>query len=395
MPRRPLELGTYGSINAKKQANGGWRASTRFRDPDGHTRTVQAFGGSNNEAVRRLKRTLQERAAQGGEEITRETRLEVLTDLWLDELVTEDRLSPQTIAQYRADVVKTVKPELGGLRIRECSTSRMDRFLKAHSATFPAKAKRLKVILTGMLGLAVRHDALETNPLREVSRIRAAKKAVRAIDLAELRALRERVRLWESGAKMSGEPGTHTGRPRAHGLLDAVDVLLGTGARVGELLAIRWEDVDLAATPPRLSITGTVVRLPGTGLQRQSHTKTASGFRTVLLPKFAVETLMRLQLDAQPNPYNVIFPSSTGTLRDPHNFRRQWRDARGDMFDWVTPHSFRRTVATIVDREASTEQAAAQLGHSGTAVTARHYIEKPTEAPDLTSILDTLRSTSE
>ncbi len=74
-------------------------------------------------------------------------------------------------------------------------------------------------------------------------------------------------------------------------------------------------------------------------------------------------------------------------MREPHNFRRQWRDARGDIFTWATPHSFRRTVATLVDRVVSTQHAAAQLGHSGTAVTARHYVEKATEAPDLTNVL--------
>lgn len=390
MPRRPLEIGTYGSIKTTKQPNGSWRASARFRDLDGQTRTVQAFGSSSNDAERRLKRAVQDRVANTGEDITRDMKLEALADIWLDELIVEGKLSAQTIGQYRSDVEKTIKPELGGLRIHECTTSRMDRALKQHAKDHPAKAKRLKVILSSMLGMAVRHDALSTNPIREVARIRGSKKEVRAITMDELQALRERVRLWESGAPMDGEQSRHTGRPRAKGLLDAVDVLLATGVRVGELLAIRWSDIDLAASPPRLTVTGTIVRVPGAGLQRQAQTKTASGYRTVLLPLFAVETLLRVKLEAEPNPYDVVFPSSTGTLRDPHNFRRQWRDARGDMFAWVTPHSFRRTVATLVDREATTEDAATQLGHSGTAVTRKHYIEKAAMAPDLTSVLDQL-----
>ena len=165
--------------------------------------------------------------------------------------------------------------------------------------------------------------------------------------------------------------------------------------RIGEVLAIRWADIDLAATPPRLTLSGTVVRLPGCqaeggGLIRQPHTKTASGFRTVLLPRFAVETIMRMQINAQSNPWDVVFPSSTGTLRDPNNVRRQWREARGDAFAWVTPHSFRKTVATLIDRERGDHDASAQLGHSGTAVTRKHYIERATEAPDLTAVLNQL-----
>ncbi len=56
----------------------------------------------------------------------------------------------------------------------------------------------------------------------------------------------------------------------------------------------------------------------------------------------------------------------------------------------VTPHSFRKTVATLVDREHGSGDAASQLGHSGTAVTKRHYIEKAIEAPDLTDVLEQL-----
>jgi hypothetical protein len=40
--------------------------------------------------------------------------------------------------------------------------------------------------LSAVLGLAVRHDALPTNPVREVAGIRGSKKQVRALDLDEL-----------------------------------------------------------------------------------------------------------------------------------------------------------------------------------------------------------------
>ena len=394
MPRHPLPIGTYGAIRIKRGPGGSWRASARFRDQDGVTRTVQAFGTSANAATLRLKRSLQDRIAATGNEIDRNMRLETLAAVWLEEIVATGNLSPQTVAQYGTDVRTSIAPQLGGLRLHECSTSRLDRYLKSVAKDHPAKAKRLKVILSAVLGLAVRHDALATNPVREVAGIRSSKKGVRALDLDELKALRERVRLWESGAPLGGK-GRHVGRPRAMGLLELVDVLLATGARIGEVLAIRWADIDLAATPPRLTLSGTVVRLPGCqaeggGLLRQTHTKTASGFRTVLLPRFAVETLMRMQLNAQSNPWDVVFPSSTGTLRDPHNVRRQWREARGDAFAWVTPHAFRKTVATLIDRERGDHDASAQLGHSGTAVTRKHYIEKAVEAPDLTAVLNQL-----
>lgn len=398
MPRPRIEIGQWGKISSKHQAGGRYRAWARYRDQDGQTRTVQAFGSSGAEAERRLRAALHERSHTSAADITPATDIATLGSVWLAELEHIGELTPQTIAQYRTDVESTIcapKSGIGGLLLRETTTSRIDRFVKSVSAQHPAKARRIKVVLGQMLGLAARHDAIDTNPVRDVAKIRASKKTVRALDLDELAVLRRQVQLWESGAPTADAEQSHVGRPRAKGLLDLVDVLLGTGARIGEVLALRWSDVDLVATPATVTISGTVVRLPGKladggGLVRQARPKTDAGYRVVKLPAFTRDTLLRLSVEAEATADDLVFPSSTGTLRDPHNVRRQWRDARGERFAWVTPHSFRRTVATLIDREASTEDAASQLGHSGTTVTRRHYIEKAAAAPDLTSVLDQL-----
>ena len=62
--------------------------------------------------------------------------------------------------------------------------------------------------------------------------------------------------------------------------------------------------------------------------------------------------------------------------------RRQWRRARVETgLDWVTPHTFRKTVATPIDKEANTKTVAAQLGHTSEQVTDTYYIAKPVLAP--------------
>ena len=400
MPRKPLAIGTYGSINVKEVGPKKFRASARYRDQDGITRPIQAFGVSAAKAERALKDALVDRTAPSGGDIDREMRLTQLADLWLDELAVENRVSRQTLETYRDDVgpssnaaTVTVKAGLGNLRIHETTTSRVDRFLKSVAVEHPAKARRLKVILSGMLGMAVRHDAIQANPVRETANIRGTKSDPRALTLDELAALRSRVKLWQSGAQMPEDDHARQkgGRARNQDLMDFVDIMLASGARIGEVLAIRWTDCDLGQQPARLTVNGTVIRIPKQGLTRQSFPKGKKP-RIVLLPQFATDTLMRLKMNALPNEWDVIFPSSRGTLRDPHNLRRMWREARGSEFAWVTPHSFRRTVATLVDREHGSKAAAAQLGHSGTAITEKHYIEKASEAPDLTHILDQLGS---
>ncbi|WP_052060797.1 phage integrase central domain-containing protein [Rhodococcoides fascians] len=111
------------------------------------------------------------------------------------EIGQDARRFPQTIEQYRLDIEKTIAPAIGNLRIRECTTSRIDRHVKSIATQHPAKARRIKVDLAGILGIAVRHDAPPTNPVREIATIPGSKKNVRAIGLDELRALRERIRL--------------------------------------------------------------------------------------------------------------------------------------------------------------------------------------------------------
>lgn len=64
------------------------------------------------------------------------------------------------------------------------------------------------------------------------------------------------------------------------------------------------------------------------------------------------------------NPLGLIFLSQVGTGLDPGNSRRQWREARGKEFDWVKPSSFRKTVVTLIEREAGSLIASRRLGHS-------------------------------
>ncbi|MET7866645.1 hypothetical protein [Micromonospora taraxaci] len=65
-------------------------------------------------------------------------------------------------------------------------------------------------------------------------------------------------------------------------------------------------------------------------------------------------------------------------------------DARADTdLARVTPHTLRKTVATLIKEETDTKSAA-QLGHSSEEVTATYYIAKPAQAPDVSDILERL-----
>ena len=77
---------------------------------------------------------------------------------------------------------------MGALRVREVGTPAVDRTLKAISAKAgPGAAKTTRSVLSGMFRLAVRHGAVNANPVREAAPISAPRKSrVRALTRDEV-----------------------------------------------------------------------------------------------------------------------------------------------------------------------------------------------------------------
>ncbi|WP_298445924.1 tyrosine-type recombinase/integrase [Gordonia sp. (in: high G+C Gram-positive bacteria)] len=403
MGRRRLEVGEYGTIRVTQLAPKKYRARCEVRCRDGKVRSVQADGPSKTAATDRVKTRAGERAASAGRTrpgtaavvLAPATPVADLVDKWMTQVEASGDVAEQSLPDYRRyrDIVKE---GLGALAISEVTTATVEWFIDTEAADLPSKAANLRRTIRGMMALAIRHDAYDgDNPAREVVIAKPERAKARALTTDELQAYRETVRAWMAGPiDKEGQPIRRGGKPRAQDLLDIVDVQLATGARIGEVLALRWQDVDLEANRPTAHICGTLVLLPGGraaggGLFRQEHRKAKDRY-TVFLPKFAVATLLRIKTTATKNPHDVIFPSGTGTLRSPANLRTQLRAARGKRWDWVKPHTFRKTVATLVERERSLAEASKQLGHAGTAVTAKHYVERSETAPDLSEVLETL-----
>ncbi|GAA0908990.1 putative phage integrase [Virgisporangium aurantiacum] len=332
-----------------------------------------------------MKVKLRDRTTPNDDEITRETHVSTLAEVWIEEITAEERLAPQTIHRYQTSLRTAILPALGNLRIREARVGRLDTLLRGIATDRPSAAKGVKVVLGLMFAVAVRHGALTTNPVRNTGRLCKPRRTVVALTNDDLQAVRTAIRAWQQ--PLPGKPGPrHTGD-----LADIVDLMLATGARIGEILVLRWEDLALAAARPTLTICGTLVHIKGKGLFRQEWTKSDADYRTVVLPRFAVGMLLTRKLIAADNPHDAIFASRRGTWLSPNNVRRQWRQARAAAdLEWVIPHTFRKTVATLIDHEADAKSAAAQLGHSSEEITDTYYIAKPVIAPDVSDILEQL-----
>ena len=385
MSRPPLPIGTWGKIRREQLGAGHWRARASFRDYDGQTREVEAHEATGAKAENKLREMLRDRATPNSSEITANTLMTALAELWFDEITGQEELSAQTLDRYRSCFEQAIRKPLGKLRIHEATVGRLDKFFKTLAKVHRAQARNAKVVLKQMLAMAVRHGAITTNPIRDIASLPSRRRIVVALGTDDLETVRAAIRRWQE--PVPGKSGPH----HTSDLADIVDLLLATGARIGEILAIRWQDLNLNSPTATLTISGTLVYVKGKGLFRQDWTKTDAGFRIIILPQFATRVLQRRRQTKITNSLDAVFATRKGTWLSPNNVRRQWRQARADTgLEWVTPHTFRKTVATLLDKEGKTEAATLQLGHSNEDVTKEYYIAKAAIAPDVTDVLNTL-----
>ncbi len=359
-----------------------WLARCRYRDSDGVTRIVERRGPADENdqhgklAEDALIEALAGRRPPSGapDAIGLDTRVMTLADAYICRLA-EDGRAASTIATYRYTAGKFGKL-FGGVRVGEATPVRIDAALRsmrtAHGATM---AKQAKTILRGALQLAVLANVIGTNPVRDVSGIEQGRpQGATALTADEVRELLSKLSTSEYC--------------RQHDLVDPITLLIATGLRRSELLGLRWADFD--ANTGTIAVTGKALRVPGQGLDRVDETKSAAGRRTIPLPRFAIDMLAQRRQLPYLGEQKIIFPSTAGTLRDPDNFNRQWRAVRDELgAAGVSTHSFRKTVATLIDDEGlSARIGADQLGHAHVSMTQNVYMTRGRVHAQVANLLD-------
>jgi len=307
--------------------------------------------------------------------VRRETTLADLADRFLASKA--DR-APRTIDTYRQTIEHHIKPKIGSLAVAEATTERLDRFVRAITHdNGPGAAKACRAVLSGMMGLAARADAVRVNPVREIANIERQRKGAEAIPIEDLPGLLNAVR----------------GDERLNELdqVSVIEFLAATGCRLGEALALNWSAVDFAATT--VTFEANVVRAHGRGLIVQDHVKTQAGMRTIAVPKSLIKLLRdRKSTFKIHNEHDLVFPTIRGNIRDPRNTSRDWRNARDRLgYPRVTTHSFRKTVATALDHAGlSAREIAEYLGHANPSLTQDVYMAKNTGGVKAARALDAI-----
>jgi integrase len=374
-----LPLETWGEIREFTH-NGKPAASAYYRDSDGQRRRMMRTGKTKTAARNNLTAAIRARigVSDDDELLTPDTTLRVLSQQWYAEKASEG-MKQGTLRTYKVSLDSHIIPEIGEVRLFEATVPRIDRYLKALTrSSGPGTATTARVVLKGMFGLAVRHGAMKANPVASTAAVTVKRARPVAPDKAQVVGIRSRFHEWDN--MLDGR-----GNPKATQILDACDFLTGTGIRTGELLALKWADLDL------LDCTVTIRRTIAVGEDGKAFVqdlpKTDDSERTLFLPTPVVQMLAR-----RPRYSEYVFPSTTGTFWHPANFRARWREAlKGTPYEGTTPRAFRKLVATTLQRALGSRAAGDQLGHASERTTEAHYI-MPTRLGPVTAVLDDLFS---
>lgn len=262
--------------------------------------------------------------------ITSRTTVADLVDFWVEQLRAEQRLDRTTIDEYERVLRNLVIPGLGRTIISDLTTGSIDELLVDLGAQSLNRQRKAKIVLGAMLETAVAIGAIPVNPARGSLRISRPAPDLRLLTKAELENVRRAVRAWlnkeRSGPKSSGD------------IADIIEVMLATGARIGEVLALRWADIDLDARV--VDVNATIKTESGAGTYRKALART----RLVALPEEAA-LILRARRDSSPDNFlDAVFPTRNVTWQQVNNVERRWRQIRrGAGLEWVTPDVFRRT----------------------------------------------------
>jgi integrase len=163
-----------------------------------------------------------------------------------------------------------------------------------------------------------------------------------------------------------------------------IRIALATGLRQGELLALRWDDVDLDGGT--VLVERSAAYIPGEGV-KFGRTKTRNARRTIELSAATVAMLRRHRIDQRQRRLSLgptwqenglVFPSTVGTPWTPRNLYRDYKKvvvASGIADpDTVDFHALRHTAATQWIRAgADIHVVSRRLGHASAAFTISVY----------------------
>ncbi|MDT4941033.1 MAG: hypothetical protein QOJ34_1122 [Pseudonocardiales bacterium] len=266
-------------------------------------------------------------------------------------------IKPQTRHRYRGIVHGHLIPAFGTLTLPKIHPQ-LVRVWMAEQTAGPLSASSVRqnaAVLRSCLRAAQEDGHLATLPTHGLRLPRADRRRARVLSLPEVFALID-----------IAPPKWRT----------AVATAVFTGLRLGELLALTRDDIDLARGV--LTVNATLTEVPGrTPRMLREPPKTDAGVRDVPLIPLIADLLREHLASLGPTEDGVVFANGAGRFVEKHNFYRDcWYPTRlAGGYPKMVFHELRHTAASLLLAHASASLAELKviLGHSQIAHTVDIY----------------------
>jgi integrase len=327
-------------------------------------------------ALEQLKLRLQRNQdIDGGKQTLRE-----FLTYWLDAEIRRN-VGASTLHDYKKRIEIYITPTLGDYRLCDITPRLIRQWVNAVRDTYAlSSARQALAILKRALGLAFDEKLIDYNPAASVRLGSSARKPAARDDAENGRALsadqvtkllNEAQRLDKHQSSMYGSAGRGV---RGDGLYVLYTLAVRLGLRRGELLGLRWADIDFDTRT--LKVRQQVVRMDN--VYHISDTlKTPAARRTLPLTDDLVALLRehKLHLGARAHVKDLVFPDHDGNERDPNSITRNFARlvARLELGDFHL-HDLRATAITRWrELGVDLEVVGALAGHEHTDTTANIY----------------------
>lgn len=290
---------------------------------------------------------------------------------WLERQATQ--LRPTTLRSYRQVIGAYLLPHLGDHGLHELDRRGLELFYarllreggRGGGPLSVRSVAYVHAVLRRALSHAVLDGLLATNP---AATLRAPRHRADVEEVADER------ELWTAAdaARFLTFVDDHPWRALWH-------LAMGTGARRGELLGLRWREVDLAGRRVTicrgLSVVDGVPRLLGTKTARSREISIGSSVVEALERHRAQQDAQRDAAAAWHDRWGLVFTTEDGAPIDPLDVTKEFRRVvRQAPVPVVRLHDLRHTHASILlGSGVSVPAVSRRLGHTTTATTLSIY----------------------
>ena len=367
MPKRRAN----GEGNIRKRKDGRWEGRyTVGHDPEtGKAIIKNVLGKTQAEVKEKLKRAIEENV---GIDYGRAKTYTVGSwlEVWMENYA-KVKLRPSTFKTSQGFLKNHIKPQIGSIPLADLTSLDLQRFYKhlldggrvdrieakkKPKGLAPKTVRNIHQIISSALKLAIEQRLIARNPADGCALPKAERKEMQTLPVEQLTSfLRE--------AKDSG-------------VFALYYIDLTTGLRRGELLGLKWSDIDLEKGDLRVQrqigrINGKIIEMP---------LKTKNAYRTLPLSADAISVLMQQRRKTGNSEW--VFPSPTGGPMSPdsvlHMLQRVLKRAG---LPRIRFHDLRHTFATMaLQNGVDVKTVSSMLGHYSAGFTLDTYAHVTTDA---------------